>query len=62
MEPSHLLTDVAIALALALVGGLIARQLRLSPILGYLVTGLLIGPYTPGYRADLETLHQLAEV
>ncbi|MGE3856361.1 MAG: cation:proton antiporter, partial [Dehalococcoidia bacterium] len=51
-----------IALALALVGGLIARQLRLSPILGYLVTGLLIGPYTPGYRADQETLHQLAEV
>ena len=62
MEPSHLLTDVAIALALALVGGLVARRLNLSPILGYLVAGLVIGPFTPGYRADLATLHQLAEV
>ena len=62
MEPSHLLTDVAIALTLALVGGLFARRLNLSPILGYLVAGLLIGPFTPGYQADLATLHQLAEL
>ena len=62
MEPSHLLTDVAIALALALLGGLVARRLNLSPILGYLVAGLAIGPFTPGYQADLETLHQLAEL
>ena len=62
MEPSHLLTDVAIALALALFGGLAARRLNLPPILGYLVAGLVIGPFTPGYRADTATLHQLAEV
>ena len=59
---THLLADVAIALGLALAGGLLARRLHLSPILGYLVAGLVIGPFTPGYRADLATLHQLAEV
>ena len=62
MEPTTLLDDVAIALALALAAGLVARWLHLSPILGYLAAGLIIGPFTPGYRADPETLHQLAEV
>ena len=62
MTSTHLLADVAIALALALAGGLLARRLHLSPILGYLVAGLVIGPFTPGYRADPATLHQLAEV
>ena len=62
MESSHLLTDVAIALGLALIAGLVARRLGLSPIIGYLATGLMIGPFTPGYHADSATLHQLAEV
>lgn len=62
MNEALLLRDVAIALVFALAGGLVARRLNLSPIIGYLVAGLVIGPFTPGYRADTETLRHLAEV
>lgn len=62
MDSAHLVRDVGIALSLALAGGLVARGLRLSPIIGYLVAGLIIGPFTPGYQADPETLRQLADV
>jgi CPA2 family monovalent cation:H+ antiporter-2 len=34
--------------------GALAQRLRLSPLIGYLVAGALIGPFTPGYVADLE--------
>ncbi|RJQ09207.1 MAG: hypothetical protein C4558_06780 [Dehalococcoidia bacterium] len=50
------------ALTLALAGGLAARSLRLSPVVGYLFAGMVVGPFTPGYRANTETLHQLAQV
>jgi CPA2 family monovalent cation:H+ antiporter-2 len=62
MGDAHLVRDIAIALVLALGGGLVAHRLRLSPIVGYLLAGLAIGPFTPGYRADAESLHQLAEL
>jgi CPA2 family monovalent cation:H+ antiporter-2 len=61
MEPqADVLADLTIALALAAVGGLIAARLRLNPILGYLAAGILIGPFTPGYVARVETLNTLA--
>ncbi|MFA7249118.1 MAG: cation:proton antiporter [Dehalococcoidia bacterium] len=59
---AHLVRDVGIALSLALAGGVVARRLRISPIIGYLAAGLIIGPFTPGYRADPRTLQQLADV
>lgn len=62
MQGPGLLVDVAVALALALAGGLAARSLRLSPVVGYLVAGIAVGPFTPGYRADTATLYQLAQV
>ena len=62
MHDQLFVLDVAIALSLALAGGLAARQLRLSPIVGYFLAGIVVGPFTPGYRADPETLHQLAQV
>lgn len=62
MDGAHLVRDVGIALSLALAGGVIARRLGISPIIGYLVAGLLIGPFTPGYRANPDTLRQLADV
>ena len=62
MHGPGLLVDVAVALALALAGGLAARSLRLSPVVGYLVAGMAVGPFTPGYRADPETIYQLAQV
>ena len=42
--------------------GLLTQRLRLSPIVGYLVAGVLIGPHTPGYVGNLELAHQLAEI
>jgi len=42
--------------------GAIAQRLRLSPLAGYLVAGVLVGPFTPGYVADQELANQLAEI
>jgi K+:H+ antiporter len=49
-------------LAAALAFGYLTQRLRLSPIVGYLIAGLLVGPYTPGYVADRALAEQLAEV
>ena len=57
-----LLTTIAAALGLALVMGLAAARLRLSPLVGYLFAGVLIGPATPGFVADVVLADQLAEV
>lgn len=48
--------------ALAFVFGLIAQKLRLSPIVGYLLAGISIGPFTPGYVADSGLSSQLSEI
>ena len=58
----HLILNVAIATAIALVGGLIAHRLRQSVIVGYLVAGVVIGPFTPGFVGDREDIAALAEV
>lgn len=57
-----LLTTLAAALGLALVMGLLAAKLRLSPLVGYLFAGILIGPATPGFVADVVLADQLAEI
>src|SRR5688572_18166805 len=62
MHDLSLLTTVAAAFAAAWVLGLITQALRLSPIVGYLLAGIIIGPYTPGFVGDLGIAHQLAEV
>lgn len=57
-----LLTTIAAAFAVAWVLGLITQKLKLSPIVGYLLAGVVIGPYTPGYTGDVNLASQLAEV
>jgi CPA2 family monovalent cation:H+ antiporter-2 len=47
-----LLPTIAIALSAAFVGGFVARKLRLPAIVGYLLAGIAIGPFTPGLVAD----------
>lgn len=49
-------------LAGALVFGYLAQRLRVSPIVGYLLAGLLVGPFTPGYVANRAVAEQLAEI
>jgi len=57
-----LITTVAASLGLAMILGLIAMRLRMPPIVGYLLAGIVIGPATPGFVADLGLARQLAEI
>jgi CPA2 family monovalent cation:H+ antiporter-2 len=53
---------IVAGLALAFVFGMLAQRLKISPLVGYLVAGVLIGPGTPGYVADTTLAPQLAEI
>ena len=57
-----LLSTLVTGLVLAFVLGAFAQRLRISPLVGYLVAGILIGPFTPGYVADQKIADQLAEI
>lgn len=57
-----LLTTIAAAFAAAWILGLITQRLGLSPIVGYLVAGVVIGPHTPGFVGDVALAQQLAEI
>jgi CPA2 family monovalent cation:H+ antiporter-2 len=57
-----LISTIAIGFVLAFSFGYLADRLRLPPLVGYLVAGILIGPYTPGFVADAALSTQLAEV
>jgi len=50
------------AFVLAFILGMIALKLKLSPLLGYLIAGVVVGPFTPGYVADTSLAPQLAEI
>ncbi len=62
MHEIPLITTIALALSAALLFGLLARRLGLSPIVGYLVAGIVIGPYTPGVIGNAKIASQLAEI
>jgi CPA2 family monovalent cation:H+ antiporter-2 len=57
-----LIATIAIGLGLAFILGLLAVRLRLPPLVGYLVAGILVGPHTPGLYADVHLAQQLAEI
>src|SRR6185503_1419746 len=57
-----LISTIAAALGLALLMGLIAVRLKLPALVGYLIAGIIIGPATPGFVADIELSSQLAEI
>ena len=56
------LVNLSVSLGLALVLGLLTQRLRLSPIVGYLLAGIALGPSTPGFVADPKMARDLAEV
>ena len=62
MHEVTLLTNIAVALVVAFIGGVIARRIGLPTIAGYLLAGIAIGPFTPGFVGDTETISQLAEL
>ena len=57
-----LISTIAIGLTAAFIGGLIARHVRLPAIVGYIVAGVVIGPFTPGFIADTDIALELAEL
>ncbi|KAA2284910.1 YbaL family putative K(+) efflux transporter [Arenimonas fontis] len=57
-----LITLMALGLVLAFVLGTLAHRLKLSPIVGYLVAGILVGPFTPGFVADMDLAMELSEI
>jgi len=58
----ELLINLAVSLLAALVFGLFTEKLRLSPIVGYLLAGIVLGPYTPGFVGDQDMALQFAEI
>jgi CPA2 family monovalent cation:H+ antiporter-2 len=62
MQSLDLILTLAGSLGAALVFGFATHRAGLSPIVGYLIAGLLVGPHTPGFVADRHMAEQLAEV
>lgn len=62
MHEMTLLINIAVALVAAFFGGLIARRIGLPTIVGYMLAGIVIGPFTPGFVGDVRTISQLAEL
>ena len=61
MHDLSLLINIALALGYALAGGVVARRLGLPTIVGYLLAGVALGPFTPGFTGDIGAIQQLAE-
>jgi CPA2 family monovalent cation:H+ antiporter-2 len=57
-----LITTIVAGIGLAFIFGAIAHRLRISPLVGYLLAGVVVGPATPGFVADPVLAHQLAEI
>jgi CPA2 family monovalent cation:H+ antiporter-2 len=57
-----LIATIAAGIGLAFLLGFAAVRLRLPPLVGYLLAGVLVGPFTPGFVADLGLAQQLAEI
>lgn len=57
-----LLTNITVALLTAFAGGYLARRLGLPSLVGYLLAGMAIGPFTPGFVGEIDDISQLAEM
>lgn len=57
-----LISTIAVSLVYAFVAGFAAHRLRLPPLVGYLLAGIAVGPFTPGFVADVTLAGELAEI
>ena len=62
VETAPLVLDVGAVLLVAATSGLVARKVGLPAIVGYLLTGLLVSPFTPGFVADSQQIAILADI
>ena len=58
----NLITTIAASLGLATILGFVAARLKMPPLVGYLLAGIIIGPYTRGFVADVALAGQLADI
>ncbi len=56
-----LISMIVVGLVLAFILGALAQRIRISPLVGYLLAGVVIGPATPGFVADISLANELAE-
>ena len=59
---SPLVSTIVVGLVLAFAFGAVAHRLKASPLVGYLLAGVIIGPFTPGFVADQAIANELAEI
>src|SRR5687768_3057928 len=62
LHSAPLIATITAGLGLAFILGLMVTRIGLPPIVGYLLAGILVGPYSPGFTADLAIAGQLAEI
>lgn len=62
MEHHGLILNLVAAITLAFFFGAIAQRLRISPLVGYLVAGVAVGPFTPGFVGDSDLAAQFSEI
>jgi CPA2 family monovalent cation:H+ antiporter-2 len=62
MQDSPLIATIVGAIVLAFLFGSIAQRLKVSPLVGYLLAGVAVGPFTPGYVANQALASELAEI
>jgi len=61
-EHTPLISTIVVGLVLAFALGALANRFRISPLVGYLLAGVLVGPFTPGFVADQRLANDLAEI
>jgi CPA2 family monovalent cation:H+ antiporter-2 len=61
-EEGSLIATIAVGLVVALFAGILAHRLRLPVLIGYLLAGIVIGPFTPGFVGDQHIARELAEI
>lgn len=62
MHNTPLITTLVASFAWAFVAGLVAQRLKISPIVGYLFAGIMVGPFTPGIVSDAQLSAELSEI
>ncbi|MBX4336522.1 YbaL family putative K(+) efflux transporter [Bartonella raoultii] len=62
LHDTPLITTIVAGLCLAFLLGMIANRLRISPLVGYLLAGVIVGPNTGGFKIDSIIINQLAEI
>ncbi len=62
MHELPLVSTIAVGLSMAFLCGFIAQKLKLSPLIGYILAGVIVGPHSPGFIADIHIAEQLSEI